>query len=83
MRSFKQASSQLQKVYPDVVVAKPMTDLCLTCQQNTTTLQLAANLSESAKSENIAAQQEHLDTAKAESEFYKFARAKAKETILL
>ena len=33
--------------YPNVVVAKPMTDLSLTCQQNTTKLQRAANLSDS------------------------------------
>ena len=35
--------------YPNVVVSKPMTDLCMTCQQNTNKLQRAANLSEREK----------------------------------
>lgn len=42
---------------PDVVVAKPMTDLCLTCQQNTTKLQRAANLSDEDKLECVKAHQ--------------------------
>ena len=79
--SYKKFRQLWHEFYPDVVVAKPMTDLCRTCQQNTTTLQRAANLSESAKSECIAAQQEHLDNAKAEREFYKVTCTKAKETL--
>ena len=70
--SYKQAVSYKKFIqswldfFSDVVVAKPMTDLCLTCQQNTSKLQRAANLSESDKSDCIAAQQEHLNSAKAE-----------------
>ena len=30
--------------YPNVIVAKPVTDICLTCQQNTSKLQRAACL---------------------------------------
>ena len=33
-----------EQFYPNVVVAKPMTDLCLTCQQNTSKLLRSANL---------------------------------------
>ena len=56
---------------PKVVVAKPMTDLCLTCQQNTTKLVRAANLPEHEKADFIKAQQEHLDCAQVEREFYR------------
>ena len=56
---------------PKVVVAKPMTDLCLTCQQNTTKLVRAANLPEHEKADCIKAQQEHLDCAQVEREFYR------------
>ncbi|KAK2549844.1 hypothetical protein P5673_029666 [Acropora cervicornis] len=57
--------------HPDVVGAKPMTDLCLTCQQNTTKLLRAANLPETEKSDCIKAQQDHLNCAQAEREFYR------------
>ena len=56
---------------PRVVVAKPMTDLCLTCQQNTTKLVRAANLPEHEKANCIKAQQEHLDCVQVEREFYR------------
>lgn len=39
--------------YPHVVISKAMTDLCMTCQQNTNKLQRAANLSEREKVECI------------------------------
>jgi len=48
-----------------------MTDLCLTCQQNTTKLVRAANLPEHKKADCIKAQQEHLDCAQVEREFYR------------
>lgn len=48
-----------------------MTDLCLTCQQNTTKLQRAANLSDEEKLECVKAHQEHLNTAQTEREFYR------------
>ena len=57
--------------YPDVVISKPMTDLCLMCQQNTTKLQRAANLSDEEKSACVKAHQEHLDTAQSERECYR------------
>lgn len=57
--------------YPDVVVAKPMTDVCLTCQQNTTKLQRAAHLSDEEKSECVKAYQEHLNTVQTERECYR------------
>ena len=47
-----------------------MTDLCSTCQQNTTKLLRAANLSELEKSNCIKAQHDHLNFAQAERELY-------------
>lgn len=60
-----------QQFHPHVVVSKLMTDLCLTCQQNTTKLLRAANLSELEKSNCIKAQQDHLNCAQAERELYR------------
>lgn len=48
--SYRKFLQLWDEFYPDVVVAKPMTDLCLTCQQNTTKLQQAAHLSDEEKS---------------------------------
>ena len=59
-----------QQFHPNVGVAKPMTDLCLTCQQNTTKLLRAANLPEQEKSDCIKSQQDHLNSAQDEREFY-------------
>ena len=60
-----------QQFHPNVVVSKPMSDLCFTCQQNTTKLLHAANLPEQEKSDCIRAQQDHLDCAQYEREFYR------------
>ena len=79
--SYKKFTQLRQEFFPDVVVAKPMTDLCFTCQQNSSKLQRAANLSESEKWECIATQQEHLNSAKTERDFYKFVCNKSKETL--
>ena len=49
-----------EQFHPDVVVAKPMTDLCLTCQQNTSKLLRSTNLPEWEKSECVIAQQGHV-----------------------
>ena len=60
-----------QQFCPNVVVAKPLTDLCFTCQQNTTKLVRAANLPEHEKADYIKAQQEHLHCAQTERDFYR------------
>ena len=51
--SYSKFAELWQQFHPHVVVSKPMTDLCLTCQQNTTKLLRAANLSELEKSDCI------------------------------
>lgn len=60
-----------QQFHPNVIVAKPMTDLCLTCQGNTSKLLRAANLLDQEKSECVQAQQQHLNLALGEQALYK------------
>ena len=62
-----------EQFYPNLVVAKPMTDLCLTCQQNSTKLLRAANLPDNEKSDCVREQQEHLNLALTERSVYKEA----------
>ena len=64
--------------YPNVVVAKPMTDLCLTCQQNTSKLLRSANLPDSEKAESVLVQQEHLNCAQTERDVYRNACEESK-----
>ena len=64
----------------DVVVAKPMTDLCFTCQQNTSKLLRSANLPESDQSACVQNQQEHLNCVQAERELYRDVCKEAKST---
>lgn len=67
--------------YPHVVVSKPMTDLCMTCQQNTTKLQRAANLSDREKSLTVKAHQDHLDCAQTERAFYRSVCENSEKTV--
>lgn len=67
--------------YPDVVVSKPMTDLCVTCQQNTNRLQRAANLPESEKEELLRDHQDHIKSAQREREFYRSSCTNSQETL--
>ena len=69
--SYSKFKDLWQQFHPNVVVAKPMTDLCMTCQQNTAKLVRSANVPDSEKSECVRAQQEHLNTVKSERELYR------------
>lgn len=60
-----------QQFHPDLLISKPMTDLCLTCQQNTSKLVWSANLPNSEKSQCVLTQQEHLDRVQTERELYR------------
>ena len=62
-----------EQFHPNVVVAKPMSDLCETCQQNTTKLLRAANLPDLENSDCVRKQQEHLNLALAERNVYREA----------
>ena len=65
--------------YPYVVISKPMTDPCMTCQQNTNKLQRAANLSEREKVECIRAHQDHINSAQSERDFYRTSCVNSKK----
>lgn len=69
--SYKKFLQLWEQFHPNVVVAKPMTDLCFTCQQNTSKLQRVANLSNTEKSECLNAHQDHLNCAQSEREYYR------------
>jgi len=55
-----------KQFFPNVIMAKPMADLCFTCQQNTSKLVWAANLPEEEKSQCVQARQPHLNSVQAE-----------------
>ena len=55
-----------------------MTDLCLTCQQNTSKLVRSANHPDREKSQCVLTQQEHLDCVQTERDYYRNACAEAK-----
>ena len=67
-----------KRFHRNVIVAKPMTDLCFTCQQNTSKLLQAANLPEAEKSECVQAQQQHLNSVMSERELYRTVCKEAK-----
>lgn len=62
--------------YPYVVISKPMTDLCITCQQNTNKLQRAAK-----KVECIRAHQDHINSVQSERDFYRTSCANSQKTL--
>ena len=69
--SYRKFLQLWDQFHPNVVISKPATDLCFTCQQNTNKLQRAANLSDSEKSECVKAHQDHLNCAQSEREHYR------------
>ena len=58
-----------------------MTDLCLTCQQNTSKLLRSANLPDNEKSQCVLAQQEHLNCVQTEREFYRNTCSESKNNL--
>ncbi|XP_074634268.1 uncharacterized protein LOC141892822 [Acropora palmata] len=69
--SYTKFNELWKQFHPNLVVAKPMSDLCFTCQHNTSKLLRAANLPEEEKSECVQAQQAHLNLVKMERELYR------------
>ena len=70
-----------QQFHPDFLIAKPMTDLCLTCHQNTSKLLRSANLPDNEKSQCVLAQQEHLNCVQMEREFYRNTCCESKNNL--
>ena len=60
-----------EQFHPNVFVAKPMSDLCLTCQQNTSKLVRSANLPDREKSACVQFQQQQLNCVQMEREVYR------------
>ena len=60
-----------RSLLPSIIIMKPMSDLCWTCQQNSTAILRAANCSEGDKSETIKAAEEHLRIVQVEQSSYK------------
>ena len=60
--SYSKFKDLWEQFHPDVVVAKPMTDLCVICKQNTSKLVRLTNLADGEKSECVRTQQEHLQS---------------------
>ena len=60
-----------RSLLPSIIIMKPMSDLCWTCQQNITAILRAANCFEGEKSETIKAAEEHLRIVQVERSFYK------------
>ena len=70
-----------EQFYPDVVISKPMTDLCITCQQNANKLQRAANLLGSEEAEILKDNQDHINSAQHEREFYRNSCTNSQKTL--
>lgn len=59
-----------EQLTPFIVTAKPMTDLCWTCQKNNTLIFRSANISDSMKSEKLKMQEDHLRIVTMERSLY-------------
>ena len=56
---------------PSLIIMKPMTDLCWTCQQNSSAILRASNFPERVKSDVLKKAEEHLFIVQKERSFYK------------
>ncbi|KAI0226960.1 hypothetical protein LSAT2_022574, partial [Lamellibrachia satsuma] len=64
---------------PFIVTARPMTDLCWTCQKNNVFIYRSANLPEADKSERLLQQEKHLLVVQQERSLYKDMVRQAKD----
>ena len=66
---------------PFILIMRPATDLCWTCQKNNNLIQKSANLPENQKVEGMRIQEEHLPLAAGERDFYKECYRESKESV--
>ena len=66
---------------PNVITMKPMSDLCWTCQQNSTSVLRMANATEGEKSQALRNALEHLNLVNMERSFYRESLEKCKVAI--
>ena len=69
-----------KELFIDVVIAKPMTDLCNTCQQNNSAILRESCLPGDERSARALEQDRHLEITRREREFYKASCKTSKET---
>ena len=60
-----------KSLLPSLIIMKPMTDLCWTCQQNSSAILRAANFPDRFKSDVLKKAEEHLFHVQKERSFYK------------
>ncbi len=60
-----------KSLVPSITIMKPMSDLCWSCQQNSTAILRAANKSEVKKSATLKNAEDHLFLVQLERSFYK------------
>ena len=66
-----------------IIMMRPATDLCWTCQKNNNGIHKSANLPDTQKAEVVRAQEEHLRLAAGEREYYKLAVKNVKTVLRL
>ncbi|XP_065913142.1 uncharacterized protein [Dysidea avara] len=73
-----------RKLLPHILIARPRTDLCWTCQQNSTSIMRSINKPEDEKSQAIKEAETHIKHVKDERDYYRKAcndRTKSLEQI--
>ena len=70
-----------QKLMPNIVTMRPMSDLCWTCQQNNTLVLRSANQDEGEKEQALADAPEHLRIVNVERKFYCDTLAECKSAV--
>lgn len=69
-----------KKLCPFIITAKPMSDLCWTCQKNNTLIYRSANLTDANKCERVLLQEQHLDIVQKERSLYNSMVHDARQT---
>ena len=67
---------------PDIIVTKPMSDLCWTCQQNNSLIQRSSNKPEEEKSKTLKVAEKHLLAVTKERSHFRCVVKSSKETVL-
>ena len=70
-----------KQLCPFILIMRPATDLCWTCQKNNNLIQKSVNLPENQKVEAVRIQEEHLQLAAGERDFYKECCRESKESV--
>jgi len=71
-----------KKTVPHIIIQMPRSDLCLTCQQNTTSMVALANISDEVKTDRIESSLEHLNLVQRERLHYTDTIQKCKDMLV-